>query len=241
MDLIKNLCLANNCLGVQKTLMMEARLRSLQKTAKLQPQQQILSNVLLSFLCILKGDHQEGQHLAVQALNQAEETGIHVFDFMVLGYRLYSWLGTGNLAEFPSFLTRLRAALTPYAIWDHAQYHYHVAWYALLTGDLSKARNEIDNAINLAESCGNNFAIALCRILKSQVYLELGLPAEADDLLTATVDELHLEGSATIQYLINLARAGCAFAQDRHAEAQRYSRAAFTVVRAGQGYGFRLV
>lgn len=231
MDLIKNLCWSYNCLGlVRRALIIEKRLRLLQKTENLQPLHQILINVLLALVCILKGDLRECERLALQSENQAEETGIHVFDFVILGNRLFG-MGAGNLIEAPAFLAKMQATLSSDATWDHAQYHYYVAWSAMLTGDLAKARNEIEHAVDLVGSCGNPFSMALCRILQSQLYLELGLPDKAENLLTSVVNEPRLGNSVFILYLVNMARAGCAFAQDRDIEAQQFSRKAFAAIR----------
>lgn len=232
MDLIKNLCWSYQCLGQKcKSQMIAGRLKLLQTTENLQPLQQILSNVLFALLCFNIGDLQECLRMVKNATDQADETGIHVFDFMALAYNVYCVLGAGELSQVPSYLERLKAALAPYAVWDRGQYHYLSAWYAMQTGDLIAAHNQLETAFSLVESCGNPFTLAFCHILQSQVFLETGALDKAENLLKEIVNEPRLGQGGIIHFLVNLAFAGCAFTQKRVNEAQQYCRAAFSFAR----------
>ena len=211
--------------------MIARRLKLLQKTEKLQPLHQILSNVLLGLLHFNIGDLQECLRVVEKSADQAEETGIHVFDFMALAYNVYCAVGVGELNQVPSLLERLKKALAPYAVWDRGQYHYLFAWYALQAGDLIEAQNQLETAVSLVESCGNPFTLAFCHILQSQIFLETGALDKAENLLKEIANQPRLGQGGIIHFLIDLAFAGCAFAQNRVNEAQQHCRAAFSFAR----------
>lgn len=231
-DLIKNLCWSYQCLGQKnKSQVIAVRLKLLQKTENLQPLHQILSNVVLGLLCFNTGDLQECLRAVKRSADQAEETGIHVFDFMALAYNVYCAVGVGELNQVPSLLERLKTALAPYAVWDHGQYHYLYAWYALQAGDLIAAQNQLETAVSLVESCGNPVTLAFCHILQSQLFLETGAFDKAENLLREIANEPRLGQGGLIHFLVDLAFAGCAFALNRVNEAQQHCRAAFSFAR----------
>lgn len=228
MDLMKNLCWSYNCLGQgRKSLTIESRIKLFLQTENLQPLQQILSNVLLAHLSFNKGHLRECNHLVENSIQQAQETGIHFFDFMALGYNVYCDLGVGNHEQAFISLTRLKSFLSPYAIWDHGQYHYLLAWYTMQIGDMIGAQRQLESAVHFVRSCGNPFTLALCQILQSQIYLELGNFDKAEDLLGNILNDTRLGHSGTINFLVDLAFAGCAYMQNKVKEAQQYCKSAF--------------
>lgn len=230
--LMHNLFLSYHWLGqVHKSLIMETRLRLLLEAENLPPLGQIFTNAILMVACIIKGDYQEVHQLAEETLALAEETGIHLFDSLIMSHCTYNELAVGNLDQAPSLLAKLKETLTPFATWEHGMYHYQVSWYAMLTGDLVKAQNELDTAVRQVESCGNPFTIALCHVLQSQLFLEVGETEKAAELLARAYDEHRLGTSKLARFYFDLARADCALARDRLSEAHRYCRAAFASIR----------
>jgi DNA-binding SARP family transcriptional activator len=230
--LMSNLFLSYHWNGqVHKSLIIETRLKLLLKAETLPPLGRITVNGMLIIACIIKGEYQEGRRIAAETLALAETAGIHVFDFVILSHCTYSGLGTNNLGEIPSLLKKLKATLVPYAVFDHGMYHYQVSWYALQTGDLVKAENEMETAFRQIESCGNPFTIALCYILKSQLLLELGETEKAETLMAIVRNQPRLGASKLIHFYNDLAKADCAYSQNHQAEALQFCRAAFAGAR----------
>jgi len=230
--LMSNLFLSYHWNGqVQKSLMIETRLKLLLKAENLPPLGKITVNGMLIIACIIKGEYQEGRRIAAETLELAEATGIHLFDFFIISHCTYSGLGTGNLGEIPSLLKKMKATLSPYAIFDHGMYHYQASWYALQTGDLAKTQNELETAIRQVESCGNPFTIALCHILKSQLLLEFGEAEKAAALMAAVRNQPRLGASKLIHFYYDLAEADCAFSQNHPVEALQFCKAAFASAR----------
>ncbi len=235
-DLMKNLCWSYFWRGqTRMSLKMEARLRLLQNIDKLPPLQQILIYALLALSYVYRGDHRECYRMVNESLDIAEKSGVHVFDFMTISSSAFSWLGMGDLIKVPPILGKLKAALTSYAVWDHAQYHWLVAWHAIQADNLVEAQEQIETAVKLINICGNHFTVALCRILQSQIFLELGEPRKSENLLVAVQSEPQLRNSKIIHFLVNLAHADATYVQNLTVEAELYCKAAFAAAREESG------
>lgn len=231
-ELMKNLCWSYFWMGqTRKSLNMEARLRFMQNIDKLPPLSQILVYLNLALLCIIRGDHQECHRMVKKSLDITEETGVHVYDSTIISIFSYSWLGIGNHIQMPPILAKLKATLTTYAVWDLAQYHWLIAWYAIQADNLVEAQGQIETAVKLVKLCGSPFTIALCSILQSQVFLELGEPQKSKDLLATIQNEPRLGKSKSTHFLLNLAFADSAYAQNLTTEAELYCKAAFSYAR----------
>jgi DNA-binding SARP family transcriptional activator len=230
--LMSNLFLSYHWNGqVHKSLIIETRLKLLLKAENLPPLGKITVNGMLIIACIIKGEFPEGRRIATETLALAETAGIHVFDFVIISHCTYSGLGTNNLREIPFLLKKLKATLVPYAVFDHGMYHYQVSWYALQTGDLVKAENEMETAVRQIDSCGNPFTIALCYILKSQLLLEFGEAEKAATLMATVRNQPRLGASKLIHFYNDLAEADCAYSQNHQVEALQFCRAAFAGAR----------
>ena len=230
-DLVKNLCWSYVWMGqIHKTLNMETRLRLLQRNENLPPLGHILANHLLATCYISRGEHRECHRMVNESLRIVEATGIHVFNFPILTSTAYSRLVTGNLEEVPPLLAKLKEALVPYALWDHGQYHCLAAWYAVQADQLAEAKTEIAAAIELAEFCGSPFPIALCRLVESQVHLQLGEPEAAMKLMATIRQEPRLQYNKLMQCLVDLVSTDCGYTQNREDEAERYCRAALAFI-----------
>lgn len=232
LDLIKNLCWSYAWMGkLRKGLSLENRLRVLCEDHRFPPLGRIVLHHSLAASCITRGEQQESHRMVTKALSIAEETGIHMFDFLIQANYCCILLGTGKFEMIPVFLDKMRADLAPLGKLDQAEYHSLLAWYLLQVGQPAQARTEIEIAADIVEFCGSYIPIALTNVIQSQVHLELGNPAVAEDLLKRIRDESRLGRSAIIRWLVDLASADCAFVQNRVTEAEQYCRSAFAFAR----------
>jgi ATP/maltotriose-dependent transcriptional regulator MalT len=231
-DLLKNLCWSYGWMGqLQKSLAMETRLSILLQNPHLPPLGRILLTSLQASSFIARGAHQQCHQMVNKSLSIARDTGIHIFDFMILTSSAYSWLGRGELENIPEYLHKMKATLTPYAVWDQAQYHCIVAWHSMQTGNLVEALQSSATAVDQAQFCGSPLPIALCRIVQSQVHLEMGDPQRAGACLDAIGNEPRLRKSDMIRFLVLLAKADCALANHQSEQAKVFCRDAFAAAR----------
>ncbi len=230
--LMKNLFWSYHWFGqIGKALVMERRLRVLQNTENLPPMMQITLSALFTLACVIAGNHQQCLGKAEETLAMADKTGIHVYDFMMFAYSLYTMLGTGQLDQVQSTLAKMEQTLMPFAIWDLGHYHFLQAWYAMLRGDLIIAKSEMEQASILVDSCGNPFTIALCQVLQSQILLELDESDGVEKLLFSVIDEPRLGNSSTINFIAKLSLADCAYTYNRIEIARQHLRDAFALAR----------
>jgi LuxR family transcriptional regulator, maltose regulon positive regulatory protein len=231
-NILKNLFWSYHWFGqADKALVTETRLKALQNSAHLPSIVKLFFSVFFTLASITAGDHRQCLERASQSLKISDETGIHVYDFMILAYRAYSLLSTGEVSQVQPTLATMQKALMPFAAWDQAQYHFLFTWYGMLVGDLAQAKKDMATTSRLLESCGNPFTIALGRVLESQLLLELGEKDQVAGLLSSVLEEQKLGNSLLTQYLATLSLADCAYAGNQEEEGQQYLREAFALAR----------
>lgn len=230
--LIKNLFWSYYWLGqLHKALNMEKGLQDLLDSGSLPPFGRIIVGALLALAAIMRGDHPACHRLVQESLNLAEKTGIHVFDFLIVSFSIYSGLGQGELQAVRPLLTQLEKALSAYAVWDKGQYHFLHSWHAMQEGNLQRAEEHLKYAASLEKACGNPLTIALCRILRSQLFLKLGLAEKAEAVLSTILSEPRLGHNRILPFLAALAQADCAFARGRNDEAKMHCAKALAAAR----------
>jgi len=231
-DLFKNLCWSYTWMGMlRKGLQLENRLRVLCADDRFSPMHRIILHHALAISCITRGEQQESSQMVNKALALGEETGVHVFDFLLLANWCCILLGTGQVDQMPVFLDKMRAALSPFSKLDQGQYHCLSAWYLLQAGQTTQAKREVEIATDFVDFCGCSIPIALVRVVHAQVHLEQGDPVAAGALLEMIRQDTRCRRSAGIQWIIDLASADWAYAQNRSAEAEQYCRSAFAHAR----------
>lgn len=231
-DLVKNLCWSYAWMGMlRKGFKLENRLRFLCDDNRFSPLIRIIFYHSLAASCITRGEQRESHQMVDKALTLAEETGVHVFDFLLLANWCCILLGTGKIEQMPVFLCRMRSALSPFGKLDQGQYHCLAAWYWLQAEQPLQARGEVETAMELIDYCGSFTPQALVRVIHAQVQLELGNTQAARAILESIRQESRLRRSAVIQWIVDLASADCAYAQNRAAEAEPYCRSAFAYAR----------
>lgn len=227
--LMGNLFWSYSWLGqVDKAIRMEARLSLELDAANQPPLVKIIINCVLSLSFALRGAHQSCRETTAETLVMAEQTGIHIYDFLLLVYSIYPGLGTGDVTQVRPVLKKMKEALIPYAIWDNGLYHFFVAWCAILTGDHSVAGKELQTADKLLEICGNPYTIACARILRSQLYLEMEDPKKAERVLEYALSDKRLSNSTNIHIIMDLAFADCSYAQNHTREAEFHMQSALS-------------
>jgi LuxR family transcriptional regulator, maltose regulon positive regulatory protein len=231
-DLMKNLCWSYAWMGkLRKGLNLEDRLRRFCEDENFSPLGLIILHHCLAVSCITRGEQRESLQLVTRALRIAQETGIHVFDFLILANYCCILLGTGQFEQIPVFFDKMRAALSPLGKLDQGEFHCLTAWYLMQIGQPTQAKTEVEIAVGIVEFCGSYTPIALTKVVQSQINLELGYTAVANELLEGVRSEPRIRRSTIIQWLVDLASADCMYVENRVAEAEQYCRSAFAFAR----------
>lgn len=108
------------------------------------------------------------------------ESGVHVFDSLLWGFRAAAEMASGNMELAADLLKQQMASLL---VMDNTldSYFYHVnsAWFALLTGAPSRAIEHLDIVAAKAERMGTPYYLALRHIGVAQAEFQLGHAKEA--------------------------------------------------------------
>ncbi|MGH8770378.1 MAG: BTAD domain-containing putative transcriptional regulator [Burkholderiales bacterium] len=104
-----------------------------------------------------------------EGLGFARESGVHVWDHMLLAHGLYATLTSGNLKVAKELMEELS---TRYPDWSNA--HYTAALYTYLENDLSLALVHAEASVQAAEREGRPYLILLCHGALGQVLRQLG-------------------------------------------------------------------
>jgi hypothetical protein len=231
-DLMKNLFYSYQWLGqVHKARFMEERLQLSGNIGKVQPLVQVTLHYTTALAAAITGDQRLCRKKAVEALNLADKTGIHIHDTMMLVQDACTLLAAGELGEVETTLKKMQETLLPFAIWDQGNYHFLRAWHAMQCGKMLIARNETAIASMLLERCDNPFTIALSRILQSQLLLELGETDKVECLLTNVIKEQRLRKSRAMHFIGQLSLADCAASAHQEEKARQHLCAAFSIAR----------
>ena len=132
---------------------------------------------VVAFLCAQHGE--AIAHLDL-ALAIAREHGVHVFDVLIAGNRVYALLGMGELDQAAASLQAVESRLLPARPVDSAFYHHLRSGLLLLQGDPEAARREAQWGLEIVERNGVPFFAALARAGLAQASIALGdYPAAA--------------------------------------------------------------
>jgi ATP/maltotriose-dependent transcriptional regulator MalT/DNA-binding SARP family transcriptional activator len=182
-------------------------------------------------LCIyyfMIGRWSEGHRIVEETMQIGEQTGIHIYDFVVMAYGAYSGPLSGNMEMAEVYRKRLEGLLSPSAVADTGQYHFIMAMFFLFAKDWVRAKFHSDKTIKLAETSGAPRPMALSLILQATLYLEQGQLENVEDTLNR-ISQLDVQQqSGIIFFQCALLRADFAFCCNSRSEMIGHLNAAFT-------------
>jgi LuxR family maltose regulon positive regulatory protein len=150
----------------------------------------------------------------LQAVSEALETAltneIHLWDHMLYALGVYGSLLKGDLGEASEFLAKMKPVLRADQSHGYCLYHYMVAWYNTLLGDLSEARTHAELAVKLAveiRGAGLYFPEFLCRNALTNVLCETKNYQAAGDQLAVADDVVRRSRSRIFDFMHRLTKA----------------------------------
>lgn len=131
----------------------------------------------------MRNRFQESHQALAEGLALAEETGIHLWDFMLLANMVYWHLCQQKYDEAETYLARMRFVLDSHRDMDISHFHFQSAYARLCRGNLSLALEHINAAIAFAHKSGCLFPYYFYLTGKADILIEAGEYAQADGLL----------------------------------------------------------
>jgi DNA-binding SARP family transcriptional activator len=147
-------------------------------------------------------------------MKRAHDSGVHIFDFMLLSHGAHAALTSDNVAVAACYLEKIAPQLVdgtrPFTA---SFYNYLRSMEALISGDLPSALDLGRRALQLAEEIGAPFSQALAHHGLAQVYLGRREYADAESHLAHARRIGRDMRSALIEYMCLLESARSAFEQ----------------------------
>lgn len=149
----------------------------------------------------LKAEYRMCMDAVNEGLRTAEETGIHVADFMLCGLAAAMHTTMGQLTEASKFLDRMPSAMRISDFLKKGYYHNFSAFAALYAGDLNAARDHARDSYAFALKGGIPFYILQTRFCLGLVLLERDEREEGLACLAETKTSAREIRCGTAEYL----------------------------------------
>jgi len=121
-----------------------------------------------------RGSFDSSMEAVETGLKEANTTGIHVWDEMLLTYGTYGALSNGQLDTARELLERMSSTINYDRLLIAAQYYFLAAWEALCRNDVPAAQQFADTGLTLAQKSGHPYAEAILNIGKAQTLIAVG-------------------------------------------------------------------
>ncbi|HWR72744.1 MAG TPA: BTAD domain-containing putative transcriptional regulator, partial [Nitrospirota bacterium] len=167
--------------------------------------------------------------LIAEGLEIARESGVHVWDYILLAQGVYSSLGKGDQAQAGEFLRKMEPLFAGASRYFSHVLHLASASYHLYGGDLSDAAVHGERALQLAREAGSYPGEVLSTLVAARIWLESDEFERAGTHLSAAQKRIHQIGSASFEFFSLMVEAEFAFARGGDAEGAEVLRRALAL------------
>ncbi len=177
----------------------------------------------------------ESVEAANNGLKVAEETGVHLWDFVIRAQAVFATLSSGQMDIAQTYLERMEASLDLNRYLDVAFFHHLYGWYWFLKEDAKKSCEHARLAVEYAERAGTPYFILhgrveYCRNQYHQGEIEACLCG-----LSKIKKAAHDISANTVSYVASLLHAQVALEQGDRQDGLAQLR---TGLALGRTYGF---
>jgi LuxR family transcriptional regulator, maltose regulon positive regulatory protein len=153
------------------------------------PLAQIIWVTLRGFQEWALGFSEEALRTFAEGLHIANDSGVHVWDFMLYFQGIVSYLGEGDYRTGVKYLNELADRLDRSQHLNIAHYCYLAAWRAVLAGEIGHAQEHVQTAMKMVEHLGGPFTQAVAWAAWTQVQY---LDGRRDEALVAIEKSIQL-------------------------------------------------
>jgi len=176
---------------IGKLSILAEQLRPLIAVSKIPPLARLLANAILIFEGWQTADEHKVDQAIQQGLQLAESHGVFVTAQWLYGSASMAKLSQFNIKQAAEFIDKVRDCTNQKSRAEVANYHYVVAWLALLRGDLIAAKFNFETALAGATEIHIASYAAMARGGLVQVYVVSGDLLQAQQQLTALRVDSH--------------------------------------------------
>ncbi|MBI5446786.1 MAG: hypothetical protein HY900_36930 [Deltaproteobacteria bacterium] len=180
----------------------------------------------------------EGQETFEEALHIANQSGVHVWDFMLYFQGIVSYLGAGDYRMGRKYLEELVARIDRTQHLNLVHYHYVAAWQAALVGETDRAVAHVGAAADAVEHLGGPFSRATVQAALAQVQYLCGRREEASASLDSAIELTREIRASVLLYRDLMVKAYFALDSGDEAACLDTLREALPIGRAGRYMNF---
>ena len=172
---------------------------------------------------------------ANNGLKVAEETGVHLWDFVILAQAVFATLSSGQMDIAQTYLERMEASLDLNRYLDVTFFHHLYGWYWFLKGDPKKSYEHARLTVEYAERAGTPHFILHGRVEYCRNQYHRGEIEACLSGLSEVKQAAHDIGANTVSYVAYLLHAQVALEQENLQDCLTQLRAGLAL---GRTYGF---
>lgn len=180
--------------------MLVNELRSAVRSVEIDPLSKIAWQAIVAACSWMTGDNKACLTAVTEGLRIADETGVHLWDFMLLAQASFATLTAGDLKGARTIHQRMAFITGTGRKLDIAHYHYHIGWEAMCRGDFPLALEHMESGLKAAEETGEPFIAAFIRMGVAEALIELGDRKKAKTHLDEARRTGKLIRSNTVEY-----------------------------------------
>jgi len=177
----------------------------------------------------------ESVEAANDGLKVADESGVHLWDFVIRAQAVFATLSSGRMDAARAYLERMEKSLDLHRYLDVAFFHHLYGWYRFLQGDTRKSCEHARLSVEYAERAGTPYFILHGCV---EYYRNRYHRGEIEACLSG-LDEVKKEargiGANTVLYVASLLHAQVALEQGNLQDCLTQLRAGLAL---GRTYGF---
>jgi DNA-binding SARP family transcriptional activator len=175
------------------------------------PQRRILFHLFEARLHCGVAQFDDSIRSATRGLEIAATSGIHLWDFLLLGEETSAFLGKGDLASASACLRQMAPFFGSGQKYNQAFFHHLSSWHAALKGDIPLALSLEEMADALISDCGAPCGIALGNVYMARLENEIGKTEDAANHLEKAERIARGMKSPILEYQCFLVKADIAF------------------------------
>lgn len=179
-------------------------------------------------------EHKQCLKAAEEAMNLANQTGVHTFDATIMGYIVWSSIGMQDFATARKYLEQMESFVGKFRLFDSYFYNFLKGFEALENGDLLSASGRAEQALVLDHFIGAIITKPSANFQYAQIRHELGDRKGAMKHLLFARNSFKEFKSGVFEFMCLLAEAQFALGRGEEKEALVLLRRAMAIGREHQ-------
>ena len=175
------------------------------------PQRRILFHLFEARLHCGVAQFDDSIRSAARGREIAAASGIHLWDFLLLGEETSAFLGKGDIDSASACLGQMAPLIGTGQTYNQAFFHHLSSWHAALKGDIPLALSLEETADALVTDCGAPCGIVLGNVYMARLENEIGKTEDAAKHLEKAERIARGMKSSILEYQCFLVKADIAF------------------------------